>query len=354
MQVDMHFYGTYALARAAGIKSEAAYLIAYASQFVDDAITDTTTIIDGEVCVRPIMTSHKPLDYQNARDGDQWNVWVPFHFLPGNEPADGPFVQRMLCRKNSEVAQRVVLHALDENNASHWPYLIGIAAHVYADTFAHYGFVGFEHECNKVKAETIKTDTRHSPGIVKYIRAKAEDWKTKIASGFAEIIPVGHGAVGTYPDRPYLKWTYEYEKNKFIKSDRRDNTANYMEACECLYYFFNEYCKKNPNERDPAGPRGWDSISHTIRFILGVEAPRDQRIPVWRKNIASGEFCEVTPIDKYIEYDKKLWMPNRIDWESDEKGIPVHETNACRFISAARRHRHFVLYELLPQIGLLM
>ena len=38
MQIDMHFYGIYALARAAGIKPDSAHTIAYASQFVDDAL----------------------------------------------------------------------------------------------------------------------------------------------------------------------------------------------------------------------------------------------------------------------------------------------------------------------------
>ena len=40
MQKDMHFYGVYAMARAAGIKPDSAYTIAYASQFVDDALED--------------------------------------------------------------------------------------------------------------------------------------------------------------------------------------------------------------------------------------------------------------------------------------------------------------------------
>ena len=37
MQSDMHYFGTYCIARAAGIKKSAAQKIAYASQFVDDS-----------------------------------------------------------------------------------------------------------------------------------------------------------------------------------------------------------------------------------------------------------------------------------------------------------------------------
>ncbi|MBE9542754.1 MAG: hypothetical protein IMF01_10590, partial [Proteobacteria bacterium] len=66
MQKDMHFYGVYALARAAGIKDETARTIAYASQFVDDAIDDESIVIEDKNGVLPIMTAHKAIDYQNT------------------------------------------------------------------------------------------------------------------------------------------------------------------------------------------------------------------------------------------------------------------------------------------------
>ena len=40
MQKDMHYYGTYTLARTAGITPEVAEIIATASQFVDDNVED--------------------------------------------------------------------------------------------------------------------------------------------------------------------------------------------------------------------------------------------------------------------------------------------------------------------------
>jgi hypothetical protein len=63
MQVDMHFYGVYALARCAGIKPETARTIAYASQFVDDAVHAEPKILENEkVAILPALTSHQPLD----------------------------------------------------------------------------------------------------------------------------------------------------------------------------------------------------------------------------------------------------------------------------------------------------
>jgi hypothetical protein len=71
MQMDMHFYGVYALARAAGIKPEVARTIACASQYVDDCDEDCTKILDDQIAVIPHTTSHKPTDIQNCLPGVQ-------------------------------------------------------------------------------------------------------------------------------------------------------------------------------------------------------------------------------------------------------------------------------------------
>ncbi len=71
MRIDMHFYGVYALGRAAGIKDSIAGKIAYASQFIDDAIDDDHIVLTDNRAIVPTMTGHKPLDYQNALAGDR-------------------------------------------------------------------------------------------------------------------------------------------------------------------------------------------------------------------------------------------------------------------------------------------
>ena len=48
MQIDMHYYGTYAMARAAGLNRETARTVATSSQFVDDnAARGHVTFRDG-------------------------------------------------------------------------------------------------------------------------------------------------------------------------------------------------------------------------------------------------------------------------------------------------------------------
>ncbi len=350
MQLDMHFYGVYALARAAGVRDETARKIAFASQFVDDSVDDDAIVLSNGQAILPTMTSHKPLDYKNAIPGDQWKVWVPFHFLPGAEGSD--FVERMVCRKDSKPARKMVQDALDVRNRQYWPHLIGITAHVYADTFSHYGFVGFAHPRNKVDQDSIRISSRHSRGIFKYISAKFEEFKTRFMSDFAEIVPVGHGAVATYPDRPYLKWSFRFEGGRHRKGDSpRDNVSTFHAACKELYGMFSKFADLSPEDRDPHGPRAWKDISRHVKNILRKEAPKKERIKEWRRKISSGVFCEVTTLDREIEDDEGLWRPRRVEYECGP-GQEIADSDACRFIRAAWRHREYVLHELLPAFGL--
>jgi hypothetical protein len=350
MQIDMHFYGVFALARAAGLQDETAKTIAYASQFVDDAVEDDIVLMEDRCCIIPSMTSHKPLDYQNSLPGDQWKVWVPFHFLPGNESEDGDFVERMVCRKNSKVAQTMCNYALDPKHEEYWPHMIGIAAHVYADTFAHYGFVGFSHAWNKVISGTIEPKT-DSKSILRYIKAKFEQFKTRITSGAAELIPVGHGSVATYPDRPYLKWEYEYESDFHPhKKIKRDNRDDFMEGAESLFTFFCKFADISHRYRGSNGSKKWDDIKKEVKNIIHLEGPRDTRVKRWKAALNEMVFSEATEIDKTISYDKDAWDVHKLRYFSHD----IKEGDPYKFIKAAKHYRLYVLEELLPQFKLVI
>ena len=83
MQSDMHYYGTYCMARAAGIKKSAAQKIAYASQFVDNSTAKAVDDHENGSKLIAIPTAHHPTDLQNIDREDQRYIWVPFHFMPG-------------------------------------------------------------------------------------------------------------------------------------------------------------------------------------------------------------------------------------------------------------------------------
>jgi hypothetical protein len=55
------------------------------------------------MCTR-ISWAHKMLDYRNFQELVNYQVWIPFHFLPGNaakksgEDPEGKFIKKLICR----------------------------------------------------------------------------------------------------------------------------------------------------------------------------------------------------------------------------------------------------------------
>ena len=149
----MHFYATYALALAAGINTDTARLIATAAEYVDDSDTVDISFKDGSF-FHGDATGHHPVNAENLNKYDQRKVWIPYHFMPGNK---GTTLQEKLqCQPDSDIAREMVQWALKEASGAYGPMMLGVAAHVYADTFAHYGFSEIAADINQVDFETIK------------------------------------------------------------------------------------------------------------------------------------------------------------------------------------------------------
>ena len=312
----MHFYGVYALCRLAGMHSKPAHTIAYASQFVDDAIEDANAIFrKSEKALRYVMTSHKSLNYKNAIFEDQWRVWTSFHFLPGNQSRNGKFEEKMICRKNSELAQQVLENAKKNIRKPYGLYLAGIAAHSFADTFAHYGFIGISTDWNKIISDTLHTDVRR-----KNLFSVLETTYKRVLSKGAEIIPVGHGSVGTYPDQPFLNWEYKYRKGRRAKVIRK-NSEDYLEASKLLYGFFNDLVHTHPFLGNEAEAIDFDIFNDDINNLLIRQADKPRRISNWKHYIKSGKHFDPDEHDKRIHYKEKLWKlkPHQLrDFDNDE------------------------------------
>jgi hypothetical protein len=352
MQMDMHFFGVYALARAAGVRPETARRIAHASQFVDDAIeSDHVVLPGGKTALLPIVTSHKPTDFENAIPGDQWAVWVPFHFLPGNDPEVPGFMERMVCQKGSPLARRMLQDVLTHKSRPFGPHLAGIAAHVYADTYAHYGFVGLCSPLNKVKVDSIEVDVE-SPSLRGYLQTKYQALKTRVAGTAAEILPLGHGSVATFPDRPFLNWQYEYE-NRRLGPIVRENPVDFLTASQELHAFFGHFVQDNPTHGPPMNPVAWTSIAARVQRLVRTEGHLDDRIELWQEAIAGGELFEATELDRFIRYSDRLWKPKAVF--CDPASVESAElSDPCLYVRAAKMHRDYVLKELLPQNGIVI
>ena len=100
MQIDIHYYATYAMARLAGLRPRAAGTIATTSQYVDDAVDADIRHHENGNKLAPIVTAHRLMELIENRDvNDQPFVWVPFHFFPGNKGKD--FTEQLICRKDT-------------------------------------------------------------------------------------------------------------------------------------------------------------------------------------------------------------------------------------------------------------
>jgi hypothetical protein len=358
MQLDMHYYGTYAMARAAGLRKEVCETIATAAQFVDDnADKESVEFRDG-ARLDVEATAHHAINVKNLDREDQRKIWLPFHFLPGNEGES--YTQRLVCTKDSEIAQEMIkfnLSLLDQPFALP---LIGITAHVYADTFAHYGFSGVSSRANKIINDSIEFHSL-DPDITKYINDKANDFEKNypkeggffdnIKSWFAEGASgaLGHGAVMTYPDRPYLKWDFIYENgSKGARCPTRNNQETFLEYCRKIHDIFQRVAKERDDFSDKAAFIDFSKIEPAVKEILSLEANKEDRIDAWKNAAAKGSLFGMGA-EEINEYDANSWHNNRDNLKRTKDSRVAPKLPVFRYYQAAAVHRINVIRHILPE-----
>jgi hypothetical protein len=362
MQIDSHYHATYALARAAGLRPEVAQTIATCAQFVDDNVAQTSIELRDGSRVDVEATAHHPIDRENLEAQDQRQVWVPFHFLPGNE--GDSFTERLKCRKDSAIAREMVEHHLDLADKPYAASLLGIAAHVYADTFSHYGFAGVSSRGNRVHNDSFELSDDLEPEIRQYILEKQarfrlrqgaqlfdniKAWLGEAASG-----ALGHGGVATLPDRPYLAWSFEYESLDVVegKRSRRDNRVTFVEGFARLHDMFTRFAARRPDLCSNDG-REFGDIEAAVREVVAVQAPCEGRVLAWEAIARSGRVFgrggESIP-----PYQGLLWNDLWLELHGADNGGAISHHAVWRFYQAAAVHRTHVLRDLLPRHGLIV
>jgi hypothetical protein len=346
------------MAIAAGIPQQDAEVIATAAQFVDDQNFGKWILCASQEGLLGIATAHHPFDagvrttLSQAESNDARSVWVPFHFLPGNEGVS--FEERMICRKDSAVAAKMLDHYLNpammREHRNHALALMGILAHVYADTFSHYGFSGITSDLNEIDAGSMAYSREHSNAILAYIEQKAEAFQSR----FASLVRLGHGAALTNPDRPYLTWSFKYS-TPFEGSaalEARENSKTFLEACQKLHERFASFSSLYYADGGPAANvTPWGAITQTVEGILKKEASADDRKDAWLEAIADGAFGAVK---QCTQYSPDAWLAQIKQFEEDADTQKFVRSHPYRFFVAADYHRTYVLKALLPSCGLLV
>jgi hypothetical protein len=361
MQIDMHYYGTYAMARAAGLKKKAATIVATAAQFVDDNAEKESIEFKDSGRLDAQATAHHSLNIKNIDEEDQRQIWVPFHFLPGNK--GDSFTERLICRMNSPIVKGMIDYNLSHLNMPYALHLAGVTAHVYADTFSHYGFSGISSRRNRVKNDSFEFSRDLNPETRDYINGKAESFKKKypreggglvnIKSWIAEKFSgaLGHGAVVTFPDRPYLVWRFTYEKPK-ADSKWRKNPVTFLKGAHALHELFRRTAKERPDFADGKFKK-FSSIESTVKDILSLQAKKEDRIQEWQRAAQDG-ILFATGKEKIPVYKADDWLEQRKSLDGRKDSKLALASNVFRFYQAASVHRNHVLRTLLPKYGLVV
>lgn len=372
MQIDFHHAVTYICARLAGFSKRESEVIAHSAQYVDDATAAGEVWFDNGMIFPRTASAHKMLDYKNADELANHRVWLPFHFLPGNNqelpPTSIPsydtdeFMRRCVCRPNSPPAQGLMRAVIERQDRPYALYRLGIAAHVFMDTWAHQGFIGFQHQIN-VASDLKAEDSHHKQTFEeKFADFFKKDWADTKSDVVGAALPLGHGSVLSYPDRPYLKWSYTNGLGERIE---RNNPKDFLEAAQQTYQHFRRYrdlssLGEKVFDTDYPLPSEFDILAAHIGTIDDEEG--ESRHKRWLELIASGAlgFSEKVA---YVDKGEGSWKYGALGTSEDigdMDGIDPLPYPASFLLSHWKlfhdgllAHRFFVLHELLPKYGLL-
>lgn len=349
MQIDFHHAVTYVAARIAGFKHEEADIIAYAAQYVDDATCNGAVCFDNDAMYLRISSAHKLFDKENFDEVENRQVWLPFHFLPGNGgqsaggKTEGTFINKLVCLPNSPVALEMVRAAILGQDKSYHLHRLGITMHVYADTWAHQGFAGVQHDINNVE-DAEETD---GSGVFGKLITFLLDVLDKA------VPPLGHGRANVLPDMPFLAWQFKNGRGETIS---RDNTDLFCTAADAICRRMQEYRRHGGATVEITGI-GTDDMQIIRELFSSIRKKEgEKRHWEWVQAIKKGRFSFGGASISYDEDEEKSWKAQALGTADDLPEYPYNESflasNWKMFHDALQLHRLTVSHEILPRYGI--
>ncbi len=350
MNIDFHFAVTFISARCAGFEAQEAEVIAHAAQYVDDATNDGLVRFDNGALYSRATTAHRMLDYKNFAELSGQRVWIPFHFLPSGTNASDHFIDKLLTRPNSEVAQAMVRASIADAERPYGLHRLGITAHVFVDTWAHQGFAGVNHAINQV--HEVRREGRVDP--------RFHDKLSRFFNGFVQqrLPPLGHGAALSYPDRPYLRWSYTNGRGEEV---HRDNPRDFTEAADELCRLFRRYRLRDPFA-DVEGLPTRTRATIAKLFETLVQPDEQERLGRWLAALRDDLFHVGAANLHYTDKGAGSWKHAALGTleANDPAGklFPYStrflSSDWKRFHDAAKAHRRALVDDVLPEFGIVV
>jgi hypothetical protein len=372
LQIDFHHTVTYVCARLAGFGHEDADIIAYSSQYVDDAQNEGTINFDNGSCFTRNASSFSVKNYSDFKELKEKYILIPFHYLPGNggntldKEVKGGYHSKLKCTQNSFIAKDMIKGCFDDKDKPYALHRLGIALNVYSDTFVHYGFSGIPNDTNKIELvkiskinekENNKEDENWHDKLKEFFDDKYDE-KEKSFSPECEIL--GHAAVLSYPDLPYIKWRHK----KGNRIEARNNAFDMFSAVKHIYKILYTYKRemsfgslqfKDINIPD----KDFDLIyENFINFDLSDKKARHIK---WLEFINENNFS--FDMDDELSYKNKgvnSWKHKALgEIKEFESGEEVYKydnkflsSNWKLFHDALKSHRLDVVHNILPRYGI--
>jgi len=377
MNLDFHYYGTYVAARLAGYDLDSAQTIAHAAQYVDDS--DESMLKDslGRSYIQdfsPIPTVQSLWDmtiknffWSEGALKNIADIWVPFHFLPGNygnnpniKQYTGPLSDKgslyrwtfddestkqfkMLCQPNSPIVKSMINDiVLNHTNKDYTLLLAGMRMHVLADTWAHMFYIGMPAWFINDALEKVFIVNGNEKTPVRWKRVWPWADSTDLIHGefatpdmlaYNSIVYLGHGRMGHLPDYPWLK--YEYTPRWSKDPITKDNTSYFLQALKQLTKALE--CIKNNTLFDINSYADLPAdTENTIQEILATKPNDNDQSKTWENNIGRIEI-NGNPLEVPVEYNKNLWLD-----EVKTEGRQIETTDYHHFNKSACLHLKLV------------
>ncbi|NLI93169.1 MAG: hypothetical protein GX434_13595 [Peptococcaceae bacterium] len=357
MQIDIHHSGIYVICRISGMKSKFAEIVAYASQYVDDAVFKYALKFKNGGYFKQVQTAHKLLSPKNFDFDEALEIWMPFHFLPkGGDSSDG-----LVTAPDSKI-MALLLEDIRCSSPSHLLYRLGIGLHCFADAFSHQDFMGFNDSYNDVHLiqSVEEKGNKENPGRLSL--RLLDRWSSDSMS-------MGHGEVLNNPDLPYAEWAYSRGSKTFRI---RNTEERYLPALKNIYDYLNYFLGKNSQYCAHFKIRAFEDYLEKFRWILSFKGSPEERHRNWLKKIKENyfEFADFDDTDRNIGYDEKRWFSQAVeaikvskathhhyqkyDYHMFRKKDGFEDSDWVKFMQAAAEHQFLIIHCLLPESGLII
>ena len=183
----------------------------------------------------------------------------------------------------------------------------------------------------------------------------SDAFKDRLEGSFGEATQLGHAAVTTCPDRPYLIWKFDYEETPKLNVNYlhqpHDNPSTFFKACTRLHAVYSAFLNEQTSIQAADGHLPFTAdVAKEIKEIIVYEGKKDERSEKWREKLNNRVFLNenTSSEDMNLQYNSKGWTVRAMLDNS-----LASSTDAFQFNIAASKYLNKVHDSILPEMGIL-